>query len=551
MRNQQRLVMALIGLSLAAVVGASIVSVGGPGSRLYPQSSSSSSSSGGGNWQLEDGHFQQSIHDLDLWYPRPDSDTQAWAYHRRAPTVYDRVIPLGIVGGCPPWHVTIESGPPDMTVNNDYYTTGDPLALTIPEVSVGEWTIEIAVEDQCGNSISPNPQWSFEGIDRDNTTYFVHLADGSGGSENGTSSNPFRDLGDIVGPNSSTSTHAGKQVICSGTHTVSGQSAQYGSNGTRLTLNSNKPQVWVAATVGGCTFQGSATNENGSELAPTHTNFVASGITWENPLVDEVSGEGDPGLRNVFVHGNSSAYAYGGFFFNTFECTSIPEGEDDGSNPAAIFYSSGGTGGYTAIIGNSFNDCDDMALVMWFDASHQVILSNTITGGDATEGFFVKGGHDQDDYFFAFNVGTGNGGPFSVIQAINPDAPWSRTGIEFMHNRWVSSGTCLRLIGASDSTFEVVSKRNSWKCTNHLFNSSNLAAGSFTLDFDSIEHTGSIVVDQGAGATISVGENMDAGTSGILDDTTGLQEGGPDGIHGAEIAWNAANDHAFDVRLAA
>jgi hypothetical protein len=30
--------------------------------------------------------------------------------------------------------------------------------------------------------------------------------------------------------------------------------------------------------------------------------------------------------------------------------------------------------------------------------------------------------------------------------------------------------------------------------------------------------------------------NNDHGTTGILDDTTLLQEGGPDGTHGAEIA---------------
>lgn len=523
------------------------------------------------DWQFPEGAFQPSSLTFSTLYPRPNAETQTWAYHRRAPTGSDRVIPLGILGGCRPYHVTInDDAGQTITVNNDYWQTpGEPLALTISSVAVASGTIDITVEDQCGNT-PLNPTWSFEGIDKDNTTYFVHVTAGAADGGTGTSTSPLNDLGDLFGPNTGTTTWQGRQAVLCGTLTLSGQSAGYGSNNSKLVVNANKPHVLVACGTG-ATLQGSAGNSEGANLnASAGSDFAIVGFNWINPRVDEVSGAGDPGLRNVFIHGSSSSFAKSLIFDNSFDCTSTADAEDEGSNPAAIFYSQGGAGEDGAIIGNTFDDCDHMTYVMVFDANRQLIESNTITGSTSTEGFFLKGGLSITNVGIYGNVSTGSGGPLVTVQAINSTGPWIRTGIDVMYNRHVSTSYCLRMIGAlggspavTPADFNVESRRNSWKCDHHIFQSSDEAVGEFVLEYDSLEHDGTQtspypgIDDDGAGVDF-LPANNDIGTSGILDDTTGLQEGGPDCTHGAEICDDiasliapAANDEVFEQRYAA
>ncbi len=482
----------------------------------------SSVADGGGDseWQLDAGHFQPSIHTFDLWYPCPDADTEDYAHNRRAPSTYDRRIHLAVVGGNPPYWVEINSGPPGMTVENDP-TSADYLVLTIPAVQVGTWTIDIDIFEQGGTSI--NRTWSFAGISLDDTAYFVHLADGSGGSEIGTSSNPFRQLGDIIGPDEDDATYANRQVIVTGTHLISGHSAEYNLNGQRLIMNLNKPQVWVAATVGGATFRGSAANDTGAEFhfeASLGASF--SGFNWNNPRGDQ----GGSTFRNCFIHGLCDV------FDNAFDGTSTAP--TSGSNSAVLFTAGSDATHPQIIIGNTYDDCDHLTLSMAYDTQFAYIGRNVVSNSATSEGFFFKGGANIDDIALHFNRGiTGNSCPFSTVQTIQDGPPWSRLRIEYLGNTWKSSTYGLRAIGASGDDFEVYSTRNSWKIANHTVGFVN---GDYNFSYDSIEHSGSFT--QGAentGAGTVNNSNNDHGTTGILDDTTVLQDGGPDGTHGAEF----------------
>jgi hypothetical protein len=500
----------------------------------------------GDEWQLPAGNYQEATTPLAVWYPQGDSGPAAYAYHKRLPSTYTRKIPLGIVGGCPPYHVTINSGFTGMTVENDY-DSADRWVLTVTNPTVESVTVDIDVEDQCGTTV--NRTWAGEVISRDNATYFVYIDGGAAGGGDGSRTSPYNELGDIVGPNISDTTWQGRQVLClGGTLTIAGQSASYATNNTKLRLNANKPRVWVSTTIGGCTLQGSAGNSLGANMNPSDggTDFSIIGFNWQNPFMDE-SGGGGTQERNNYIHGSSGAYQYGVIAFNSFDGTSVAA--DEGSNSAAIHYALGAScADWGAVIGNTFDDFDHFMPMLFFSACHQVIQSNTVTNSSNTEGLgYIKGGADQNDYWFAFNVGTGNSGPISTIDCINSGPPWTRERIEFMHNRWVTSGSlpsgyALHLKGsAGGCVLGVESRRNSWKANHHRAQGSSVATGLFLFDWDSFEHDGTQtspaagVDDDGAGVTITVGANNDMGTSGIVDDTTGLQEGGADCTHGAEI----------------
>lgn len=493
------------------------------------------------DWQLAAGHFQPSIHTLAIGYPR--TDAEAWAYHKRAPSGYDRHIQIVPLGGSPPWYVVVtDDAGQTVSVDNDP-DSDTYLRLSITDVQITSGTLAFELWDQEGESVTYSH--AFAGIDRDNTTYFVHLTEGAGGTEAGTSTNPIRSLGTLLGPTTGSTTWQGRQVIVTGTFDLSAARATlpglYGSNGTKLQVNSNKPQVWVASTIGGATFQGSAANVDGANINCSSTNFTAVGFNWENPYMDEVLGGEPPseGLRNVFVHGSSSAYARGGFFFNDFDASGAQEdGADGGSNPAAIFYSSGGTGGHTAIAGNTFRNFVYMLPVQFFDANDQYIFGNTYRDSSVAEGFYLKGGTSLRRYAFYWNKAITNvTGPFSFIDSINGPSPWLRQEIEFMHNTY--KGTNMVHLGGAneDSVYDVHVVRNSFKGANILLIEEVKEGDTVVNAYNLIEHSaGTEGVTLSNAAVVPDSNNNTHGASGIVDDTTLEPDGGRDGIHGAGTA---------------
>jgi hypothetical protein len=490
----------------------------------------------GGDFQLADGHWQTSIHDLDLWYPRPDASTEVWAYHRRGALGFEKIIPVGVVGN-PPWWITINDGPPGMTVDND--PTSDTYScLTVPNSELYDGDIDITIHEQGGTTI--DRAWSYETL-ADTTTHFLHVNFAGGGGGDGSAASPYNDLGDILTADDQDTTHIGKQVFCTGTCTLGGQSVEY--NGAYIKLNGNKPMVWVASTIGGATWQGSASNNPAVTTDASAFDFeggsdcVFVGFNWRNPRVCLVNGSA---FRNIFLDTSSANFAFGGFFFNDFDLDAAQGG--DGLNSTAVFFANNPSyDGYIAFYGNTFHDGPFLGPTTIYDTHHMWVCKNVMTAIESANGWFLKGGDNLEDYAFYFNSGvTGNTGAFSKIQAIDFEgaAPYSRRRIEFMHNIWRATGAAGRGIwmdGFTDFEYAISSKRNNWKVLNHQLDGSDLVTGSAVFDFDIVEATSGTegVSDDGttAGFVITRGDNNTTG----LDDTTAAQTV-VSGTHGAEIA---------------
>lgn len=493
------------------------------------------------NWQLAAGHYQASVFALELIYPRMQAERTAdgggtvpsWAYHMLLPTGHTRYIRLGVRGGSPPWYFDITST--DLvgcTIENDSdlqsYGT-----LTIPPQSAATYSITVRARDQAGASISKT--WAPVVRAVTDTTYFIHLTDGSGGTEVGTPTNPFRQLGDIIGPNEDDATHQGKQVIVSGTHVIVGHSAEYNASGEALFMNSNKPQVWVAVTPLGATWQGSADNGDGALFSMQGgTDWAWVGFNWENPhhLVGGIN------HRNGYLGGS----AYGYFADNDVDLASTAD-STNGNNSAAIIASNGSGVHHMAIMGNRFHDGTiEHPPLEFYDANDILWGMNELSNYSGTQGVYVKGGDSQDRWFYCFNFGTGNSGTLHTIDMIDFDGPgaFTREDHEFMHNRYQTSGVGLRVKGTSDvgSTFSmsVYSKRDNWKVANHYFSGSNaLDTAVFDMTYCVIEHSGTYTqgVRDDGGYTPDLTGN-DHGTSGLLNDTTAAQDS-PDGTTGREV----------------
>ncbi len=492
---------------------------------------------GAAAWQLAAGHFQYSGRALEIEYPQPDASTQAYAYHRRFPTGYTRVIPVVPAWGYPPYNFTLSGTPPaGSTINNDPTSAGYG-DITVPSGSTGSGTFTVRVQDQSGGDVTRS--WAWERLSLDDTTYFVHLSDVAGGTESGTSTNPKHDVGQILGPLEGTNTWAGRQVIVRGTHVLSGLATAYDDNGSKLLMNANKPQVWVADPVNGATFRGSSDNVNGAHFnfeGGTDVAFV--GITWNNPHVNQTPDTTQE--RNCFIDCSSLYLKFGLIYGNTFNCASTPG--DSGSNSAVLFMGNNPSySGNVTIAMNRFLNCRYLGPFTIYDTHDMAVVRNEYTDSEVgTDGFFWKGGDAIENVWVAFNYGTGNAGGIIKIEGIdfNPPTPYERGPFAIMHNRFVTTGLGIWLQAAADFVFLVTSKRNNWKIANHYFANSNLldSASTGLWDYDAIEHNGTYtqgVRTSGAGATVTTTNNSH-GTSGILNDTTGAQDA-PDGTKGAEI----------------
>lgn len=482
------------------------------------------------SWQLAAGHYQSSVFAApDIWLPRADAFTDASDYHRKIPTGMDRWIPICPVGMAPPWWGTINQGPPGAVFDSD---PTSPMYMTvyIPAQSATSGTLSVSVFGQDSTAITRS--WSYQIIDRDNTDHFVHLVEGSGGTLAGTSSNPKRLIGQIVGPDEDDDTWVGRQVIVTGTHTLVGQAAEYDGGGIALVMNDNKPQVWVASSIGGATIQGSTDNLAGAWFDwESGRGQCYVGFNFRNPHIN-----GSGLIRNCFIHTGAGGMQDGGIFFNDFDMDSTANQND--SNSSCLMLAAGSIAGNFAVFGNTFHDGNqvDFGFIKLYDGQNVWVGRNTITNCVSPEGFHLKGGDIIDGVAFYFNTGTGNACALAKVESIDlTTAPFRRRNIEFMHNRFASTYKGIWVQASPDVEFGIYSKRNNWVVPYHDMNGSHVITGSLYFDHDIIEHNGTFsegVRDTGttAGVVITRGDNLETG----LNDTTAAQTT-PNGTHGAEV----------------
>lgn len=480
------------------------------------------------DWRLAVGFYQASIHTFALWMP---PSTESYAFHKLAPAGYARRIRYPVAGGHPPYHFTLNAGPSGASFNNDW-DDPDYGTLTIPNVPEQVGTISVTAEQQQGAPITFSHD--FAGRAADDTDYFCHLIEGSGGSAEGTPSNPLRNLGQLIGPDENADQWQGVQVIVEGAHTIGGQEAEYNVNGSRLVMNDNKPAVWVAAELHGAQFNGGgdATGTGGAEFHFENGNNVKfQGFQWVNPYCNQGSG-----TRNCFIHAASPIFAGGGTQDNDFDMTA--PAAPGGSNSCGIFYASSAGGQYAHHIGDTFRNCQTVAPMQVYAATF-VYLGNITTIDVGTDvGLHLKGGAAIEDVFMFLCRSTGTG-PLTCIQAIQGGPPWSRQRIELMHCRAYSSGTAGNqgkpiwlLGGGAGSTYSVYVKRCNLRGL--YSHAQSIAAGSVNMSHSVVQHNGTYTEGwrNDGGPTYNSDSNRTA-TTGLLD-TSGAQTS-PNYTQGAEI----------------
>lgn len=175
-----------------------------------------------GPWQLGAGRFAPSDMPMVAVHPRPDNETNTFARHRWA--YYDGVnsvqyrIPIIIQGGAPPFYYEVVTGPPGMTIGQQFsLTRGDDYGVLKWTPTGGELNtpVSIRVSDQEGNTILVNFT-----ISTASTSRFLFVSTtGSDSTGTGTISNPFATTRGWFKTQADT-TYAGYIVYYrSGTHT--------------------------------------------------------------------------------------------------------------------------------------------------------------------------------------------------------------------------------------------------------------------------------------------------------------------------------------------
>lgn len=458
------------------------------------------------DWQLPSDHYRSSIHTFANWMP---ASTAAYAYHKRSRAGVEHRIRYPLAGGAQPLHGVVNSGPSGAEINNDYEDP-DFGTLTIPNVPEQTGTLSTTWSSQDG-AAPVTIEHTYEGAAATDTTKFIHLTAGDGGGQTGTPSAPFRNLGQIVGPDEDDASWQNRQVIVEGDHALTGQEAEYNLNGTRLIMNTNKPAVWRAVTRNGARWTGGA-----NWHFETGTNVKFQGFLWVSPYADPGSGN----ARVCFIHAASAILAGGGTQDNDFNMQSAlaPAG---GSNSAGVFYAGGTNTPYCAHIGDIFRNCNNSPAIQVYNTSFIYFGLIQMPNMDTSEGIHLKAGANIDDVAMVMCSGYGLGN-FSCIQSIQNGPPWSRERIEALHCSFMSTGSTGNLgrgfwfLGATGATYSIYSKRCNWQVPYHY--AQNVPAGSYTSAYDVIQHSGAFTdgFRQTGGSMSTSITNHRIATSGLL-----------------------------------
>lgn len=209
----------------------------------------SASMSGGnvGGWQLAAGHFVSKKLDPELIFPRPDSETPAWAKHRRHYPGIRYEIPIGVAFGSWPFYFEKIVAPAGTTVGAFLAQSGDKLVVTDDfgvvswdNPTVGTHSFHVRVHFQDGTA-PLNVQWTLEVTTAG--TIFMDAVNGSD-TNPGTLAAPLKTMDGWYKLAYTDRTYHGYQVCYkNGTYDIA--SADPASPNLRLEFQ-NKPLVHYA-----------------------------------------------------------------------------------------------------------------------------------------------------------------------------------------------------------------------------------------------------------------------------------------------------------------
>lgn len=184
---------------------------------------------GGGSGFYPVGHWQAAKQPMRLVYPRPDSETQTFARHRKAyydganPVTY--IIPVGVQYGALPLVFSV-SGPSGMTIGAAYGSTNYGVVTWIPTGSVTNATVTVTVTDQALNTLTVT--WTVS--TSSSTSDFVFISP-SGNDSTGTGAigTPYQTLNKVYGNTGAASTFPDAQLyLRNGSYSLYDNSSTFG-----------------------------------------------------------------------------------------------------------------------------------------------------------------------------------------------------------------------------------------------------------------------------------------------------------------------------------
>lgn len=211
--------------------------------------------SGGG--QLAAGHWVPAKMPMGAVFPRPDSETGAyagtvyarnrWAYYDGANSVrYE--MPVCIQGGARPLMFSVTAGPPGMTVGANYGDSGYSTVTWTPNAAISSGsptTCTVRVTDQDGSTLDVT--WTV--ATSSSTAQFVFVSP-SGNDSTGTGAigAPFLALAKTIGATSTTTTYPGRMVYMrNGSYAWTSHSDLTGADGGSALLDrARQPVVYLS-----------------------------------------------------------------------------------------------------------------------------------------------------------------------------------------------------------------------------------------------------------------------------------------------------------------
>jgi hypothetical protein len=190
---------------------------------------------------------------MRMIHPRPDSDgdINSWEKHKLHPSGIPLWLPVGVMGGIPPFQYTLSSDLSGATIGQDMprdwmaNNLGNYGVLMCANPAIGSYTHTVTIEGQDSTTVSST--FDQEIVDRNDTTKF-RWYDTVSGDNAGTGSydDPYKDdLRLVFGTTSSTSTFQGQVWIkTAGTYSLVGHTDLSAGN-IRLN-NATRPVILCA-----------------------------------------------------------------------------------------------------------------------------------------------------------------------------------------------------------------------------------------------------------------------------------------------------------------
>ncbi len=342
-------------------------------------------------------------------YPRPDTETSAYARHRWA--YYDGAnpvqyrIPVGVRGGAYPYVFTLLSGPPGMSIPAPYYQPGWTQAQALaagygevvwtPTASVSGATVQVQVTDQAGASITV--EWTVS--TSSSTSQFIFLDPVNGVDTNsGTIGAPIKTLAKAFG-----STHGAVTFPNAILYLRSGTAATYVQGTGAIQITSGASPMAMVGFPGESATIDMSNSPTGSSTAGFMDSSSANDLFLQNLAITG----GPSGTSNFrqfsFLNLNDRYTAHNISFPNVFAGTST-------SDNASTFYWNDPTGTGSTTVRNYI---------------YLKGVSETNRANSGSNSFGIMDVYKSQYGLVEFCSCTGNGGGYAFfLKASTPD--WTR-----------------------------------------------------------------------------------------------------------------------------